>query len=308
MPRRLLPLLALLVLPACGSGSDGPEERTPEPFYDANAAAGIDADAAMSDRQAQTDEAIADVEAGRGTPLGFKGEIQITPAEVFVGDTIEAKVRLIDGASAFTDIDWEWTLNGRVLRNVSRSTLTPSVGYVKGDVITVKATAIDERGNVETKEGPRIVIANSVPRILTDASKRYGLDGLRMEAEDDDGDELTWSIEAGPPGVEIDRRGRVTVRQVDIQEAFNGEVVIAATDTSGARAEFHVPVNVNAAVEEVREAFTTTTERHVGNMTEDEYEKANLDAAERVEQMSEEELREYWADQERREDERAKQD
>lgn len=308
MSRRVSLSLALLLLPACGPTESGPTERTPAPFYDANAEAGIDADAVISGQA----DASADAEAarleGRGAGLNF-ARIELSPQDVRLNDTIEADAPLRPGASPFAEVEYQWSINGVVLRNVTKGELSPSKGkFRKGDTIQVTATAIDELGHTATITSDEIEILNSTPRILTDASRRYGIDGLRLEAEDDDGDELEWSVVAGPPGVEIDRTGLISVRQTDIQEAFDGELIIAATDPDGARAEYHVPVQVNAAREEVQVEVTTTTERNLHNMTDEEYEKANIDAAERVEGMSEAELKEYWDDQARREDARNKQD
>ena len=75
---------------------------------------------------------------------------------------------------------------------------------------------------------------------------------------------------------------------------------VVASDPEGARAELHIPVTVNAAREEVLGTRTTTTVRRRRDMTDEEYEKLNIDALDRVMDMSEEEFERHTRDQEER--------
>ncbi len=291
----------LLLLPACG-GDEPAEEPTPIVYYDANAA---DAAARQAEEDAADAAATEEHRRGRGAAKSLAFEaIEVTPDVVTVEGTLYAEATLTAGASSFADIDYTWSVNGRTIQGITKGELSASAGrFKKGDAVTVQAEAIDEKGNMATIESKVVIIANSTPVILNDISRRVGIDGLVMKAEDADGDPIEFSVVSGPPGVSIDRRGAVQVEQVNLDEDFEGEVVIAATDPDGARAEFHVPVSINAAVEEVVGERTTSKEVYSHQMTEEEYEKANLEGAERVMEMNEKEFDEYWADQERREEE-----
>jgi len=164
----------------------------------------------------------------------------------------------------------------------------------------VVASAIDERGNQAEIAAEAVEILNATPQIETDARARRGIDRLVMKASDPDGDRIRWSIEQGPPGISIDSSGRIRVRAVDVAEAFDGEVLVVASDPEGARAELHIPVSVNAAREEVLGTRTTTTVRRRRDMTDEEYEKLNIDALDRVMDMSEEEFERHTREQEER--------
>lgn len=286
----LVPLLAL-VLSGC------PEPAVEAIYYDANAELGIE----VSD-EPETQETTPE-EDGR-KPMGF-ASITVGPEVVTVEDEIVAEARLVEGVSSFAEVEYTWYVNDQDLSGVQRNTLDPRTGrYHKGDRIRVVASAIDERGQTASREGPTITIANGIPRILnTNADKRIGIDGLVMKAEDPDGDPISWSIISGPPGVEIEANGRLRVRRVDLTEAFDGEVVIGASDPEGARAEWHVPVTVNAAVEEVMGERTTTAERTRLDMTDEEYERANLEALDRVMEMDDAQFETYTRQQEDREQE-----
>jgi len=296
--RRLALLTPLLVLALSGC----PDDDSDGTYYDANTEMGVE----VPDEPEAPEETP---EAERRKPMGF-ATITIGPEVVTVEDDVVAEATLVAGVSSFAEVEYTWFVNGRDLSGVQAPRLTPRIGrYKKGDRVKVVASVIDERGQTAEKESGTLTIANGIPRILNrDADKRIGIDGLVMKAEDPDGDPLTWSILAGPPGVEIEPGGRIRVRQVDLEEAFDGEVVIAATDPEGARAEWHVPVTVNAAVEEVIGEETTTRERTRLDMTDEEYERANLEALDQVMEMNDEEFDRYTQQQEEREQEYLRQE
>lgn len=303
---RLPASLLLLFLVSCGGAEESAEPATPFTYYDANAEASRDAQAAL-DAEAAADAAELEAQrAGKAPGLSFRS-ITLEPERVTIEGVLKAKAKLSDGVSPFTEVEYVWSVNGRTVLGVSKGELTAATGrFRKGDRVSVRAEAMDERGQIATIEATEIEIANSIPVILNDISRRPGIDGLRMEGEDADGDEITWSILSGPPGITMNARGVVEVKPQDLDEAFDGEVVIAGTDPDGARAELHVPVAINAAVEEVIGEKTTTATHHRDSMTDEEYTKLNLDNAERVMDMSEDEFKAHWAEQERREEERKK--
>jgi hypothetical protein len=290
--RRSMPLILLLALPLSGC----PTTESTGVYYDANTDQDVETPA-----EVVTPEEV--VPEGK-KPMRF-AEITIGPEVVTVEDDVVAHASLVEGVSSFAEVEYTWYVNDNDLSGVQRNTLDPRTGrYRKGDRIKVIASAIDERGQTASVESPEITIANGIPRILnTDADKRIGIDGLIMKAEDPDGDPISWSILEGPPGVEIEASGRIRVRHVDLDEAFEGEVVVAASDPTGARAEWHIPVAVNAAVEEVIGERVTTTERTRLDMTDEEYEKANLEALDRVMGMDDEAFERYTREQEDREQE-----
>lgn len=290
--RRIALIVPLLAFALSGC----PGDEVDATYYDANTEQGIE----VPDAEEAPEEETPAREGKK--PMAFK-DITIGPERVTLEDDIVARATLVEGVSSFAEVEYIWYVNDRDLRGVQAPRLTPSTGrYKRGDRVMVAAEAIDEKGQVARAQSPTITIANGFPRILnTDADKRIGIDGLVMKAEDPDGDPLTWSIVTGPPGVEIESGGRIRVRAMDLTEAFDGEVVIAATDPEGARAEWHVPVTVNAARDEVLGERTTTTEQTRLSMTDEEYERANLEALDNVMEMDDAEFERYTRQQEDRE-------
>ena len=65
---------------------------------------------------------------------------------------------------------------------------------------------------------------------------------ITQSSTDADGDPITWAIVEGPPGVSIDKRGRVRVKRVDLAEAFDGEVSFETEAGKGSVFHFDLPI------------------------------------------------------------------
>lgn len=293
--RVLICTLSVFFLAACGTY----EKHDPGPvkYHDGNA--GIDSDAVLEDMaDAQRAEAASHQ---KDEGLGFPKGVVISPKLPTIEDSLEAIAPLPAGSDSFSEVSFVWYVNGARVSGVTRSVLKPAAGrFVSGDTVYVVARIENIEGHAAEGTSKAIEIVNAKPVMLSDVRNASGLNGLRLKAEDPDGDKLRWSVEDGPPGISIEPNGRIRVRAVDLKKAFSGEVVFVAEDPDGARAELHIPVAVNAATEGTREASEVKTVKHRQDVSEAEFEKANLDAGDRIEKMSPEEFDRYIREQERR--------
>lgn len=290
---RVLLLLPLLLF-ACTAK---PDDSRPLEHKDANDS---EAAAALEEAREAQDERFAEQRAGVGPVMQFESVV-LGPEEPVVDDTLEVNAKLKPGASPFTEVDFTWYVNGRDLLGVSNDTLDKKKGrFKKFDRIKVVATATDEKGGMTQMASEEILIVNSMPSIVTDISGESGLNGLRLKAEDPDGDALSWSVLEGPPGVTIDRRGTLRVDMRDLAEAYNGEVVVAAEDPDGGRAELHIPVNVNAAEAGRTDEEVVSEKRSRMDGTLEDYAKAQEDATSKIDTMTPEEFDKYMDDQEKK--------
>ena len=297
--------LCFLLLLGCSSqsGSGGTAEPTSDRvnYEDANEREGVDVERSKQER--------AEREVGRkaAKPTLSFGALRIDPDEPKVGTTLRAEVEVIHSAGSYSDYDISWYVNDVERVGIRSETLDSRLGrFKKGDVVSFRVSTLDPSGTLIEASSKKVFIGNSTPEILTNASNRRGLDGLHLKAKDVDGDKISWAVKEGPPGVTISSDGRVRVRQVNLAEDFDGEVVISATDPDGASAEFHVPVKVNAAVEEKIGTKTTTKVHTRESMSDEQFEKANLDNLDRVESMSAEEFDAYTKRQEEAAEKRRK--
>jgi len=296
---RALVLWAALVLAVgCSGGSSAaPEDAPPASTYrDANKELGIDVASATRAKEEARPEPR-----DKGAPLNF-ASITVEPAEgLKVGGELTALATLVTGTSGFVEIDYSWYRNGREVAGARNTILSLDRARArKGDVLEAVAEAMDQHGRRAEIRSKKVIVQNSPPVFVSTPRNSHGLDGLVMRAEDPDGDPVSWSLGESPPGVTIDRSGRIRVQRVDLVEAYSGEVVVVASDPDGARAELHIPVEINAAREEVVGKKTLSSDRNRANMTDEEYERVNLENLERIEKMSAEEFKKHAQEQEER--------
>jgi len=295
----LMRVVGCVLLLFCLGGCGTEEKKDPGPvkYHDGNA--GVDSEAVLEEMaDAQRAEAASHQ---KDEGLGFPKGVVIAPKLPTVEDTLEAIAPLPESSDSFSEVSFTWYVNGTRVSGVTRNLLKPAAGrFVSGDTVYVVARIENLEGHSAEGTSKTIEIVNAKPVMLSDVRNASGLNGLRLKAEDPDGDKLRWSVEAGPPGISIEPNGRIRVRAVDLKEAFSGEVVFVAEDPDGARAELHIPVAVNAAREGTTEVREVKTIKHRKDVSEAEFEKANLDAGDRIEKMSPEEFDRYIREQERR--------
>ena len=289
------------VLLGCGGGS-----TAPPPASDSSGAT-PDNTAALVEAQRFAEQQGGVTRGGGAKPAEFGDQaptfsrVSLEPSEVRVSDDIQAVADLAPGHSPYIDQSFTWIVNDREVRGITRQTLPAARGaFKKGDRVRVRAQARDEKGREAILESGDLVVGNSTPTILTDLRDARRMNGVQLVAEDADGDELTWELKAGPPGVSIHERGRITVRRVNLEQEWKGEVVFAVSDPEGAASELHIPVAINAAeadrVEERRETNRVSLEQ----MDRKKLDAAALQDAADVSKMNDEEFKKYMDEREAR--------
>ncbi len=290
MPSKL-PLLFLLPLLACGAepppsqGPDAPigdgEADSDDKRHQNHIVGGRGSGPADGDREERREVAAIDV-------------VRLTPADPKATDDLVARFPLPPGLPIPVTVKYTWTVNGdRVLGQLGDRLAADQGFYRRGDRVQVLATVIDGDGNVYERTSEAVGITNSTPKIVTELRRTPNLDGKELEATDPDGDEITWVIVSGPPGVSITRGGRLNVRVGALQEAWDGELVVGAEDPVGARAELHIPVAVNAAVAGKTETKEVQKAQRAGDLSDNDLEKLSDQEVERTMKMSDKELEAY---------------
>lgn len=219
--------------------------------------------------------------------------VEITPTDPKIDvEQLRARSVLMPGATPYTEVSYQWFVGGKEIVGYTRAVLRNTEGKWKtGDTVKVVALATDEKGRSARSQPAEVTFGNTPPVITTDLRKVKYLHGTRLKAIDEDGDEITWSVEGDPPGVSVSRTGVVSVRDVQVKKDWNGEAVFVATDPYGARSEIHIPLSVNAAKAGRTEQSGTKEQRTSSRtMTEEEFQKAADEDARRFEGMSEKEI------------------
>lgn len=218
--------------------------------------------------------------------------LEIEPEKPAAMEDLRAVATVPSGLTPPVEFEFTWFIDGeRVLDVRSDRLRADRIGA--GTKVWVVARVSDGDGRVAEKKSRTVQIANGTPVILTDLRRVPDINGKLLEAEDPDGDPITWSIVQGPPGITIDGKGRIRVGRMDLKEAWAGELVVAATDPKGARAELHLPVSITAGKAATVEKKEVQELRRSGALSDEELLKSSEDEVERTMKSTEKDLEAY---------------
>lgn len=131
--------------------------------------------------------------------------IDLSPRLVYAGTIIEAQVEGKDDDGENVSYYYEWKKDNRVIDGEVLNELDTK-GFKKGDLITLYVTPFDGKEKGKTAWSTTVMIADHPPEITS--TPPGGLSDGRyiyeVKATDVDGDKLTYSLEAAPPGMTID--------------------------------------------------------------------------------------------------------
>lgn len=129
--------------------------------------------------------------------------ITFEPSKPTTNDAVRAVVKASDRDGDRVDVDYKWFINGQE-RYEFRNEVLPARAIEKGDVVVCEVDASD--GERETsRTSKELTIANTAPRFVSDPRAMKDIDGFRVEATDDDGDKLKFSLQGAPDGMTVDK-------------------------------------------------------------------------------------------------------
>ena len=127
------------------------------------------------------------------------------------GRQLRAKAEVLDPDDDEVSLTYRWRKNETVVKEGEDSTLSVA-GLTSRDVIDVEVTASDGNTNGATTLSGRFTMSNSSPTILSSPSLATTGDVYEyvVQANDPDGDPLTYTLEEAPPGMSIgEQTGRI---------------------------------------------------------------------------------------------------
>jgi hypothetical protein len=176
-------------------------------------------------------------------PPQIKG-LTLTPNNPNTDTTLQVKVDAMDPEGLVVDVDYAWSVNGRLLI-IENGKRLESRNYEKGDVIELKATASDGEHTVERSS--RVTIGNASPIFISDPRNVRDLDGFRLSVSDPDGDVVGYRIEGAPMGMTVDAKRGVISYEGSVEEPGGEyEIRLIAEDPEKAQAVWEFSVEVSA--------------------------------------------------------------
>ncbi len=157
--------------------------------------------------------------------------IVFKPFPVRVGGSVTAEAETDDPDGDEITYEFRWFHNGEEVLTADQNTLS-TVGFVRGDEIVLEVTPSDGTDTGEVQRSDPVVVDNSPPEISSTPPREIGggVYSYAVKAADRDGDELTYSLESGPPGMSIDPKSGLLQWKITADAAGTHQVRVAVSD------------------------------------------------------------------------------
>lgn len=169
--------------------------------------------------------------------------IVLLPQTVRPGVRLDAQVEVDDPDHDMVDLGYKWYRNETVVKEGGESFLD-TTGLVVRDMVTVEVTPRDALASGNPRKSDPVILGNSAPRIVSTPPTTLSQDRFdySVRAVDPDGDQLTFQLEAAPPGMTISVESGRILWQIPSGQQGTFHVKVAAQDGAGGLAtqEFDV--------------------------------------------------------------------
>jgi hypothetical protein len=169
----------------------------------------------------------------------------VSPQHPVIGDKIKAKVVTSDKEGDTVNVAYEWSKNDVSLYETS-DTLTVSNDFKRGDRISLRV--IPDDGKLKgTPLTMNIFVADAAP-VINPSQATFRFDGstytYQVKATDPDGDPLTYTLKAGPPGMTVDPSTGLITWPVPTDFKGIAQITISVTDGFGGETMESFTVNI----------------------------------------------------------------
>lgn len=181
---------------------------------------------------------------GRARPRITK--LSYSPGRPTTADHIRLEVAAEDPDGSPVRFKYQWYINGQKRISLNRDNL-PAQKTERGDKVYCEVRAIDTDNDEAFRKSPTIEIVNAAPSFLTDPRSVRSLDGLTLDADDPDEDDLTFSLTGAPAGMTIDpQSGRISYAGSKDEKGGQYNLVAKVADGNGGTATWTFGVGVSA--------------------------------------------------------------
>lgn len=150
------------------------------------------------------------------------------------GRQLVATADVVDPDHDEVVLTYRWLQNDKVLKEGESNTIEASALLDKNP-IQVEVTATDGKADGVTTVKEQFLVANSLPKIVSNPPSVSG-DGqytYLVQANDADGDPISYALEVGPPGMTIDAKSGQLTWHPSPEEKGVYSVRVVAKDSQG---------------------------------------------------------------------------
>ncbi|MBE9527754.1 MAG: hypothetical protein IME99_00785 [Proteobacteria bacterium] len=162
--------------------------------------------------------------------------ISLTPEELYAGVDVTAEIEAVDADGDEVGYSIRWFVNGSEVVTVLSNRIEGRQ-FAREDEISVEVVPYDADGDGVLYAPLSVTVPNGPPSFTSLPNLSFLSDEYLYQAVavDPDGDELIYSLGAGPEGMAISEEGLVTWK-IGIMGVGTHEVELVATDPEGAEA------------------------------------------------------------------------
>ncbi len=173
--------------------------------------------------------------------------IQVQPGAPTTMDDLEVEVEAEDPDGGHVRFEYSWFVNDQPIRG-QRGRVLSHTWYSKGDMVKVRVLAKDRQDETEGN-GPLVIVRNTPPEIVNKPGSLRAIDGYQVQAQDIDGDKLSWRLEGQPEGMSIGASTGVLAYQGSPDAragTYQVNVIVEDPDQGSARWVFGITVSAGS--------------------------------------------------------------
>ena len=163
-------------------------------------------------------------------------------------DGFKASIVSSDPDGDSVDYIYQWKINGEEIPGETEETLNWQDEFKRGDEITLEVIPYDDNAQGTWKSEGSFIIPNSPPKIISQPSGVVddGNFSYKVEAEDLDGDTLTYSLKDAPSDMTISESTGEINWKFNKDNAGEYKVGIIVADNNGGESYQELNINVEA--------------------------------------------------------------
>lgn len=163
--------------------------------------------------------------------------VVFTPARFSRLDAVQAEVRMAGTAGAPVSFEYEWSVNGQPVRDVSGNSL-PAGRVRKNDRVSVVVTPVVGGSKAAPFHSMSVTVQSAPPsldlKVLTPQAEKAA--ELQLVGVDPDGGTVTYAFESPvPAGVSLDNKTGKVVWNLPLQEKKAFHFSASATNADGVK-------------------------------------------------------------------------
>lgn len=161
-------------------------------------------------------------------------QVKLKELRVYHGVDLRVEVKGIDLDGDPLSYRYNWQVNGEELHWEQGAAL-PGDKFHRGDKVVLRVTPNDGQENGPVFQGVEIIILNGPPKFVSEPPKQFQGQSYQYQVrvDDPDGDQLTYSLETAPKGMEIDPKSGLLSWTFAKSESGEHRIRIVAKDPEG---------------------------------------------------------------------------